>query len=552
MPKKISSGANFSKTVYTGATISFLVIIGLTASLNGQTNEATIKTVPGFGADGGPEAPDGDPDKSAFGLPAVLREDEPSTDPALFETSGDLLPERYLLRSVPWKAPDYSGQENALGWQPDVFSVPPGLATRVAFWKEIYAKYTTDQGVLHDLDDLTIVYEAIDFTLLMKDGRNSLRSKARARTKLVKTRRKEVSQRLERLAKIKSERDVRDEGDRKMLAMFTKESLPALFQKNRKRDLENLRKRLKTASRVRRIRFQLGQKDKFILGVYYSGRYLRSMEKVFRQERLPIELTRLPFVESSFNIQARSRVGASGIWQFMPRTARPWMMVNRDVDERNDPMTATLASARLMRSNFEQLRSWPLALTAYNHGAAGVARAVRKTKTHDLAVIVNNYGGRRFGFASSNFYACFLAALETEKKARTLLGDIKWSLEFDGAEVDLVKPLSWRTLVDFYDGESALAELQNPHLTEHVRTYNRSIPKGTFVRIPSSRVELARSFIGGSISETDLRKRLAITPIPRTVPGEDGTLRSRLGAVSEAAKALLPFVSTNPKSAESK
>ncbi len=528
---------------------AFVGGLAMTGSLKGQTPDATTATASGFGADGGPEASEGDPDHGAFGMPAMLSDDEPSTDPALFEESADLLPERYLLRSVPWRAPDYTSQEKALGWNPDVFKTPPALAARVAFWKDIYAKYTTDQGVLHDIDNISIVYEAIDFTLLMKDSRNSLSKKARARTKLVKAHRTAISKRLERLSKVKTEKDIREEADRKMLALFTKETPASLFQKSKKRELDELRKRLKTSARIKKIRFQLGQKDKFILGVYYSGRYLRTMEKVFRQERLPIELTRLPFVESSFNIQARSRVGASGIWQFMPRTAKPWMMVNQDVDERNDPMTATAASARLMRDNFEQLGSWPLALTAYNHGAAGVARAVKKTKSRDLAVIIENYDGRRFGFASSNFYACFLAALEIEKQARKILGDIKWSLEFDGGDVDLPKPISWQTLVDFYDGESALAELQNPHLTQRVRRHNRSIPKGTFVRIPSSRLELAQSFISGRITEVDLRKKLAITPIPRTFSGDgkEAGLRSKLGAVSEAAKALLPFVSSNPE-----
>lgn len=537
--------------------IGILILVGLL--IGTVTQGQTPALVPGFGADGGPEATEGDPDLGAFGMPSVLREEDPATDPALFENKSDILPERYLLRSVPWRAPDYSAQEGSLGWTPDLFQVPPTLATRVAFWKEIYSKYTTDQGVLHDIDDLSIVYEAVDFTLIMKDSRTSLKAKARARTKLVNERRDDISKRLRRLAQAKSEKDVRDELDRKFLSFFTKESPGTLFPKDRKdkdraKNLKELQKRIQASANKKKIRFQLGQKDKFILGVYYSGRYLRAMEKQFRAERLPVELTRLPFVESSFNIQARSRVGASGVWQFMPRTAKPWMMVNRDVDERNDPKTATAAAARLMRSNFEQLREWPLALTAYNHGAAGVARAVKKTGSRDLAVIIDRYSSRRFGFASSNFYACFLAALDVEKNARTLLGDVKWSLEFDGTEIDLEKPMSWETVVDFYDGEAPLAELQNPHLTSNVRTSgskSRPIPKGTFIRVPSSRVDLAKEFVGGRLDAAELKKKLEITPMPRMSSGEgrDGTLKSKLGIVSEAAKALLPFLASTPKPA---
>lgn len=543
-----------SRTSSAASICGTLILVGLlsaTVTLQGQTPDEP-KGTPGFGADGGPEASEGDPDRGAFGMPPVLQEEDPATDPSLFDSASEILPERYLLRSVPWKAPDYSGQEGALGYQADVFKVPPALKSRVDFWKEIYAKYTTDQGVLHDMDDLTIVYEALDFSLIMKDPRTSLSQKARARTKFVKSRRSEISKRLERLAKVKSEKDIREDADKRILASFTKESVSSLFQKERSKALSDLRRRLKASASKKKIRFQLGQKDKFILGVYYSGRYLRAMEKHFREERLPIELTRLPFVESSFNIQARSRVGASGIWQFMPRTAKPSMMVNRDVDERNDPMTATAAAARLMRANFEQLRAWPLALTAYNHGAAGVARAVRKTGSRDLAVIIDKYSSRRFGFASSNFYACFLAALEVEKQARSILGDVKWSLEFEGSEVDLKTPVSWHTLTDFYDGEAALAELQNPHITQRTREKNRLIPKGTFVRVPSSRHEIAKDFFSGKISETVLKGQLAITPIPRTstLEGRDSSLRSKLGAVSEAAKALIPMIGATPTPAK--
>ncbi len=225
------------------------------------------------------------------------------------------------------------------------------------------------------------------------------------------------------------------------------------------------------------------------------------------------------------------------------------MMVSREVDERNDPLTATAAAARLMKANFERLESWPLALTAYNHGASGLVRAIKKTGSRDLSVIIDKYESRRFGFASSNFYACFLAALEVEKQARDFFGDVKWSLEFDGEEIDLKKPLSWRLLVEFYDGESPLAELQNPHVTERVKRRNREIPRGTFVRVPASRAEIIRQHFAGQISESELRRKLAVVPIPRMKT--DDSSSSKLGALTEAARALIPMLMPDPTPAES-
>jgi membrane-bound lytic murein transglycosylase D len=247
------------------------------------------------------------------------------------------------------------------------------------------------------------------------------------------------------------------------------------------------------------VRFQLGQKDRFVLGIYYSGRYIREMEKIFRDNSLPVELTRVPFVESSFNIFARSKVGASGIWQFMRRTARPLMMVNPSVDERNDPIEATRASARMLRSNFEMLQSWPLAVTGYNHGPSGVARITRKLGTNDLAKIVGNYSSRSFGFASENFYACFLAALEVEKHARKYLGDVKWSTEFQTEEIRVSRPVPYRILLSWFNGNEEAARLQNFHIQTSVRKGRHEIPRGTFIRVPSQFKMTALAFMQGSL-----------------------------------------------------
>jgi membrane-bound lytic murein transglycosylase D len=75
-----------------------------------------------------------------------------------------------------------------------------------------------------------------------------------------------------------------------------------------------------------------------------------------------------------------------------------------------DPIISTQAAAKLLQMNYRQLGSWPLALTAYNHGTAGVSRAVRATGSRDLCTIIERYQSRSFRFASSNFYAQFLAA----------------------------------------------------------------------------------------------------------------------------------------------
>src|SRR5207237_4490387 len=123
------------------------------------------------------------------------------------------------------------------------------------------------------------------------------------------------------------------------------------------------------------------------------------------------EIALLPLVESSFENRARSNAGAAGIWQFTRGTGRLYLNVNRKLDERLDPARATWAAARLLHDNYNALGSWPLAITAYNHGRAGMQRAQNEIGS-ELTSIIERYDGPLFGYASMNFYSEFVAAVE--------------------------------------------------------------------------------------------------------------------------------------------
>ena len=73
-------------------------------------------------------------------------------------------------------------------------------------------------------------------------------------------------------------------------------------------------------------------------------------------------------------------------------------------------MKSTRAAAKLLRRNYELLGTWPLAITAYNHGQNGLKRAVQEAGTTDLVFLVTSYSKENWGFSSKNFYAGFLAA----------------------------------------------------------------------------------------------------------------------------------------------
>ena len=94
----------------------------------------------------------------------------------------------------------------------------------------------------------------------------------------------------------------------------------------------------------------------------------------------------------------------------MPGTARQYLQMDAAVDARSDVWLAAEGAAKLLADNYQRVGSWPLALTGYNHGIFGIARAVRQVGSARLDTIIEHYQSRTFGFASRNFYAEFIAA----------------------------------------------------------------------------------------------------------------------------------------------
>lgn len=179
------------------------------------------------------------------------------------------------------------------------------------------------------------------------------------------------------------------------------------------------------AAAAQNLRVQEGMRERFREALLRSRYYRSSMEQIFNDAGLPPELLALAEVESGFYNQARSNAGAVGIWQFTRGTGRQFMRITRYHDDRLDPETETAAAAKLLRSNYLTFGSWPLAITAYDYGSAGMAQAAEQY-AGDYTRIVRNYDGPHFGFASKNYYAEFLAALQIDEFEDTYFPDIRY------------------------------------------------------------------------------------------------------------------------------
>ena len=348
------------------------------------------------------------------------------------------------------------------------FSVPRGLKTQVKFWKDIFATYSTREVVIHDTEHLNRIYEVIDFRPLADSGLSDAEIAAYAKTK-VEREKERVRAILVRLHQLGPDPAELTDEERKIWALFRNVKEPSA---------------LLAAAAEDRIRAQVGLNDRFAAGVEVSRRYLPAMEAIFRREGLPEELTRLPLVESCFNVHAYSKVGAAGIWQFMPGTGRLYMQVDNAVDERRDPLTSTEAAAQHLKRNYEVLGTWPLAITAYNHGRAGMARAVSQVGTTDIVEIIRRYHGPSFKFASRNFYAEFLAALEVEQHFADYFGTLSAPAPLRADTVLLPDYISFQTLASITNTDAdTLAEL-NPALSREVVAGKLYVPKGYRARVP--------------------------------------------------------------------
>ena len=333
---------------------------------------------------------------------------------------------------------------------------PPELERDVQFWIRVYTQVDTNGGLLHDEHDLAVVYETLHF---------GSSSSPRERQRIVEQGKDRISATLRRIAAAGG--GALSDEDQKIRDLWGEEATPG---------------RLREAADE--VRFQLGQADRFREGLIRSGAWENHIAETLANLGLPAELAVLPHVESSFNPAAYSKVGAAGLWQFMRSTGRRYMRIDSAVDDRLDPFRSTEAAAQLLSYNYRLLGSWPLALTAYNHGAEGVRRAKVSLGTDDIVSIVRNYKGRTFGFASRNFYVSFLAALEVDRNPEKYFGSLERLGETRFQEVMVPAFVNIAPLAKALKIDSQRLRALNPALLRAVWDGQRHVPKSYRLRLP--------------------------------------------------------------------
>jgi membrane-bound lytic murein transglycosylase D len=376
-----------------------------------------------------------------------------------------------MLLSVPCSH-SYTSKYADSGAITENFSIPSGLEPAVDFWIEVYSKYDVNNVIVHD-SDYHIVYEVIDTSDI--DSMNYFSDAIKQ--EIVDSRIISVQKKYkDALKKLGVSHDKAEDLDPFLYSVYMK------FK-----DVTTGDKFIE-ACRPGRMRVQKGQASNFKKGIEYSSKYLPEMERAFKQENLPVELTRIPFVESYFDTGAVSKAEASGIWQFMKGTGKEYLKVKKEYDERRDPLLSTQAAVRLLKQSYKYLgKSWPLAVTAYNHGMYGMKKASSSVGSRDLVKIIKEYRGDRFGFASKNFYAEFLAALYVEKHHQNIFEDVNHGHPSNYGVVVTMKPMNISQLELLLDVGKIELKQYNPALSKKVFSGEAVVPEGAKLRVPISR-----------------------------------------------------------------
>jgi membrane-bound lytic murein transglycosylase D len=261
-----------------------------------------------------------------------------------------------------------------------LFPTPEGLEPAVRFWVDTFTRYEHDDVVIHDRVEPGLVFDVVHRVSSDDDPR------VRERVDAVVEWLRLTTQRAARRS------------------LFLPPSA--------------------AVDPVARVRIHRGARDTIAQGIVAERLFHGVVRRALAGEGLPADLAALPLVESAYHPGITSAAGAVGLWQLSTDVGERWLRIDGKVDERRDPARASLAAAGYLRELYDTFKSWPLALTAYNHGPTGVQRARDRLGTDDLGEIVRRWDGPGFGFASRNFYAEFLAARQVFRGSATYFPDL--------------------------------------------------------------------------------------------------------------------------------
>lgn len=253
--------------------------------------------------------------------------------------------------------------------------------------------------------------------------------------------------------------------------------------------------------------FQTRGRSDFLKWLVRSESYKDLVTPILLEQGLPKELFYLAMIESGFSNTAYSRARATGTWQFMTLTAKHYgLNINYWLDERRDPVKATLAASRFLKDLYREFDDWYLAIAAYNAGPGKVRRAIRKTKSRDFWKISRT----RYLRSETKHYvpkmlAALLIASNPERFGFHVVADVK--NHTPTSSVYVKRPTRLSDIAANLGIQTSLLRRWNPELLRGIT------PPGLYTEAQGYQLRLPKDYIESYAAIEPKLKKLKISDV---------------------------------------
>ncbi|MBF4487925.1 LysM peptidoglycan-binding domain-containing protein [Flavobacterium sp. CSZ] len=231
--------------------------------------------------------------------------------------------------------------------------------------------------------------------------------------------------------------------------------------------------------------FLKNRKKSFSRLMSLSEYYFPIFEDAFARQNVPLEIKYLAVVESALNPKAVSKMGATGLWQFMYGTGKQYALkIDSYIDERSDPLKATAAASEYMSKMFNIFGDWELVLASYNSGPGNVTKAIRrsggKTKYWDIR---NHLPKETQGYVPAFLATMYLFEYHKEHGINPQRAVVK---NFETDTVQIKNQMSFKQIADLLDMPQSQIQLLNPSYKLNVVPFYQGEPH--YLRLPKDKI----------------------------------------------------------------
>ncbi|WP_017495783.1 LysM peptidoglycan-binding domain-containing protein [Flavobacterium sp. WG21] len=231
--------------------------------------------------------------------------------------------------------------------------------------------------------------------------------------------------------------------------------------------------------------FLKNRKKSFSRLMSLSEYYFPIFEDAFAKQNVPLEIKYLAVVESALNPKAVSKMGATGLWQFMYGTGKQYALkIDSYIDERSDPLRATAAASEYMTKMFSIFGDWELVLASYNSGPGNVTKAIRrsggKTKYWDIR---SHLPKETQGYVPAFLATMYLFEYHKEHGINPQRAVVK---NFETDTVQIKSQMSFKQIADLLDMPQSQIQLLNPSYKLNVVPFYQG--EEHYLRLPKDKI----------------------------------------------------------------